>query len=229
MKSLEDLKAQHAREIEALHQKHDIAAALPVPPHQITMQSGRVNWVNYKVQTLSQAVDIFRAFDVIPADVWKSGCTLITPESLMGDRERATYGEHHDSGPWACWVDVRHGEGFGPDAQLVFYAQVSTGPVRVGVSFGTGYIGMCHALAAVPKETRAAWTDRLLTRIFNTNPEASGASDKVIAWASGDYGPIKKSAHHSYLFCADTSDTAPGVKMSHALAQLAILADRAKV
>jgi hypothetical protein len=228
MKSLDELKAQHAREIEALHQKHAIAAALPVPSDRITMQSGRTHWVNYKVQTLTEALDIFRAFNVVPADVWKAGCTVITPECVMGDRERATYAHHHDSGPWACWIDVQHGEGFGPNAELVFYAQLSTGVARIGVSFGTGYIGMCPALSAVPQETRG-YGNQLQARTFKPNPEANGASDKFINWASGDYGPIKKSAHHSYLFCADTSDTAPGAEMSHALAQLAILADRVKV
>src|SRR5574337_202605 len=227
MESFDELRARHARELDALNRRHAIANACPIPPGMVTSETARAPWVSYTVPTLADACNIMRAFTVIPSELWRSGCTMVAPESTMSERDKSRYGEP-TSGPWACWIDVSSGEGFGPSARLVFYAELPTGPVRVNVDFGRGYIGTCPPLAPVWQISRGA-SGKIYAKSARPNPELHSASDDYVNWSSGDLGPIKESARHSYLFCADQYETMPGAKESHALAQLAILASRAGV
>ena len=228
MKTLENLKKEHAAAVARLEAEHAIAAACPLPPDSVMHFGKRAPWVTFKRTTLAEVLEVMRAFTITPAEVFRYGSTSICPESELSarDRERAI----SDSGQFACWIDVDQGEGYGPSAKLSFFARLASGAlVRIFVEFGAGYIGSCPALGAARHVRRDPRTDRLIESRFEPNLEARSASDKFIKWGTGTVGPIKTAAHFSYLFCSDTQDEAPGAECSHALAQLEILAERAKV
>jgi hypothetical protein len=192
----------------------------------VSNENNRAPWLSYEVKTLREAIGLFSQFQVLPSHHWRATFSELCPESVFSEKQRAKYNEP-DSGPWACWITVDHGAKYGPSAELKFYALLPIGPAHICVRFGNGYIGECLQLRAIPEETRGRG-DRLISRKFQPNAEARGASDKVISWASYE-GPIAKTARHSYLFCADRDEMMLGAEHSHTTGMLEILAERAGV
>lgn len=233
MKTLEQLQAEQAKQTAELIRQHETANACPLVPDQVTIvgAADRAPWVSYKRETLTQALEVFKAFTIIPCEHFRASSSVIMPRECMGKRETRDYVENErakSSGPYACWLNVTHYSHANSDAaELVFYAQTGAGPIRVMVKFGAGYIGQCHGLRAVADETRDRG-GRVIARNYQRNPEAMAVCDKHIKWGCYE-GAKEESAQFSYLFVSDQFETMPGADQSHALAQLEILADRAKV
>lgn len=231
MKTLDDLQREHAQQIANLQREHAIASALPVMPKMITGPGWSAPYVSYEVKTLGEALEIFRGLTVIPAEIWKAGCTMVKPECLISAKDKAR-GYEPKAGPFACWVDVTQSaeNRFGPTAELQFFARVSTGPIYVHVRFGSGYIGTCHQLRANLREIRGGFRNQVIERRFEPNAELFAICDHRIKWAYGGDGPnIATGAHFQYFFCADQDTEMPGVEHAHSLGMLEILADRAGV
>lgn len=234
MKTMEQLKEEQAKQTAELARQHAIANACPFPPQTVTIVSAadRAAWVSYKTETLAQALELFAAFDVIPSEHFRGTFSVIMPRECMTKREARDYAENpraESSGPYACWLEVTHYAHANSDAaELTFYAQTAAGPIRVSVKFGTGYIGQCHGLRAVIVSREHDRRGSVIAQKFGRNPEAGAMADHVIKWGAYE-GAKEQSAHFSYLFVADQFETMKGAEHSHAIAQLSILADRAKV
>lgn len=232
MKTIEELKAEQAAQMESLQREHAIANTCPIPPRYIVMLPGKDHdpWLSYQAKTLIEATDILRAFHVLPVYHFKGNTFAVTmPESIMSTRERRDYVEQglEKRGPFACWIEVDHAS-YGTRAELVFYVQLPTGAARVGVRFGADYIGNCHRLKAEAFETRD-YRNRLQSRAFRSNIEARTVADHIVSWGTYEQEPIKTSARHSYLFAAEGHEPMPGADCEHALSMLAILGERAGV
>lgn len=233
MKTLEQLKAEQDKQTAELIRQHETANACPLPPDSVMVSSAeRAPWVSYKRETLSQALEVFKAFTIIPCEHFRASSSVIMPRECMTKRETRDYVENEraeSSGPYAAWVQVAHyGHANSDAAKLTFYAQTGAGSVRVSVKFGKGYIGQCNGLRAQVVSSERDRRDRLIAQSYGRNPIIGPLADKVIKWGLYE-GAKEESAQFYYLFCADQFETMPGADQSHALSMLAIVADQAKV
>ena len=219
MQTIEQLKAAQAAQIEALTAQLALSEAAPLMPDHVML--GKVApWLTYRDRTLAEALDIFRAYTVVPMYVAKNSCTEIAPETCFHGKNMAI-----KSGPYALSLTVDMGEGYGPTAKVTFYGMAGDTLARVTVDIeGPDYIGAFRTLAP-ESTTQRDRNNRIVSRQFNRNTLAASLADNVVTWSSGDNGPVKTSASHTYLFCADDDQTAPGEHHSHACGQLQNLID----
>lgn len=224
MKNINQLREEHAAQIAKLEREIAIAGAMPIAPDSV-MATGREAWVMYRGRkTLMAALDVFRAFQIVPFEVWRNSCTSLRPYATLSEKEKESHST--DGATYAVSLEVNQGEGFGPNAELIFYAQTDAGIVRVSVKFGNCYIGMASQLSA--KFDSVKHGNRVIRIESKPNTECRALSDYLIKWSTGG-NMLERSARFDYLFCADSADTVPGAKHSHAIAQLSILAERANV
>lgn len=220
MKTLQDLEAEQTAARAKLEAEHEIAAALPlVPDFVLTAKGRRAPYVTFRNRTLTQALEIIGAFQIVPMWKYRDSCLSICPEG----EEPKTATE--DGGPFAIALDVDTGNGYGPSAKLFFYSELPDGRrVRVNVDIdGPGYIGAFQAFAASRSPIYGGrYGKEIVGYRMAANQALSGMADSVVSWASGDNG---KSGRHSYLLQADQAETLPAAEMSHALAMLVNLRD----
>jgi hypothetical protein len=229
MKDINQLRAEHAAQLAKLEREIAIASAMPIAPDSVMVTGFGEPWITYKRVKLSEALEVFRAFRIAPCSLWRGTFTTIKPEALLTDRERESYRE--DFGPCAAWIEVHQGEGFGPSAELEFFAETSVGIVRVKVSFGSGYIETAPQLSARFEEIKGGRNGRETVELRALpNPECRAIADHFVKWSVGGFGErLKRAARFSYMLCANESEALNGADQSHALSMLEILADRAKV
>lgn len=212
MKTLEQLMIEQSAAMMKLSAEHDIAKILPIPPDSVMLTSARsAPWVTYKVDKIADALTIFRSFNVVNMEDRKGIFRTVAPLSEQKD------GAEH-LGDYCIYMRVNQGEGFGPNVELVFYAQTSAGILRIRCDLK----GLNHwRFTAKAIETRGR-TDRLESRKFAPNAALNGYCDKVIKYSCGDYGPIQKTADIVYLLVADNGETCS--EFTHAIAQLESIA-----
>jgi hypothetical protein len=216
MKTIEQLKKEQAEELERLQREHVIADALPLPPDHVLLCRNMAPWITYKVKTIREAGAVFQAFadrNLVRNMEHATGTfTHLCPASDRGSRDQV---EHR--GDYCAAIRVHQGEGFGPDIELTFYAEISTGLCRIGVKLHE----RVWKLGARPKETRDRYK-RLVARRFYPNQILNGLSDARIKYASGDHGSLEKSAQYVYMWVADDGEECS--LFSHFLGQLENLA-----
>lgn len=216
MKSIAEFEAEQNRKRAQLEAEHAIAAALPVIPDSVQANHTRPAWAVYRQRTLTQALDVIAAFQIVP--LWRYRGTFL--ELVPAGAEKPESIE--ESGPYAFALDVCSGESFGPTASLFFYSELPSGEsVRIVINIeGPGYIGGFEALRS--SRQPVAWDRRGAVTEWRVGPNAkmNGYSDSYVQWASG-----KKDARHTYLFSADTEDSAMGGDMTHACGQLVNMRD----
>ena len=219
MQTIEQLKAAQAVQIETLTAQLELSEAAPLVPDSVML--GKVApWLTYRDRTLAEALDIFRAYTVAPMYEAKDGCTEIAPETCYHGKNMTI-----KSGPYAFSLTVDMSEGYDPTAKVIFYGMVGDTLARVTVNIkGPDYIGTFKALAP-ESTTQRDRNNRIVSHQFNRNTLAASLADHVVAWSSGNNGPVKTSASHTYLFCADNDQTTPGEHHSHACGQLQNLVD----
>jgi hypothetical protein len=225
MKSIEQMKAEQARELAKLEREHAVANALPIPPDSVLAMGKRAPWVGYKVASVREALAIFATyaerFGIVNMEHAKGTFTHVYPASERDARERV---EH--LGDYCIGMRVHEGEGF-MSAEVFFYAAMPAehggGLVKVRATLPDNV----HALRAHVDERRDARTDRLTERKLTPNHALHGMADKSISYGTGDYGPIKRGADITYLFVADDGEAC--TEHSHAQAQLVNVAENLKV
>jgi hypothetical protein len=222
MQTIEQLKTAQAAQISALTAQLALSEAAPLVPDSVML--GKVaSWLTYRKRTLSEALDIFKAYTVAPMYEAKNSCTEIAPESCYHGKNMTV-----KRGPFALSLTVDMGEGYGANVKVTFYGMAGDTLARVCVDIeGPDYIGMFHALAPTSTVQRAAQgrgEGRIVSRQFDRNTLAASLADHVVSWSQGS-GPIKTSASHTYLFSADDDQTAPGAQHRHACDQLQNLID----
>lgn len=245
MKSIEDIRQQHEKELAAhtaklAHAERLAALGLPVPEYIADGRTHGAVHVHYrndclKPHGMSEAVALFaqyaQAGAVIPFHVLKDGAfTTCHPEAHMPPKKGGGNPYKRDSGRhsagYAARIGVRYDAKRGhTSANLEFFAMVDGKLFSVSVDFGRAYIGACPKLAPVAKVTRGwGYGDRIESRTFEPNRAAYAMADSLLSYGYGeDSGPIKSGADHRYLFVSDTDENGP-CEVSHALAQLEILA-----
>jgi hypothetical protein len=200
VKTIEQLKQEQAAELEKLQREHTIAEALPLPPDHVMLWQSMAPWITYEVKTISEASAVFQAFAdrnlVRNMEHARGAFTHLCPASDRGSRDQV---EHR--GDYCAAIRVYQGEGFGPDVELMFYAEVS-GLCRIGVRL---HDRRQWKLGARPEETRNSY-GKLVARRFGPNEILNGLSDARIKYASGDCGPMEKSAQYAYMWVADDGE-----------------------
>lgn len=229
MKTIEQLQAEQARELESLKNQHLLASdsSFPFPPDSVQLTGRGVgnNWVSYKVDGLRGALELFRKFtDVVPMYAARTSCTRIRPAENMTEEELGNC-----KGPFALEIVARTtAERRTADVTINFFARLSTGAaVRVSMKVkGPDYIGAYGKLRADATEEREPRTGRIIRRGFNANTELHAGCDHFISWGTGETGAIKTYCEHSHFFSADHDADGTAEENSHALGMLRNLCDR---
>jgi hypothetical protein len=217
---LAQMTARHDAERARLESELAIAAAMPIAPDSCMATKTGAPWVTYRGRTMPEALALFRAFEILPAFYYSGTFGHIVPERLApADDKRAEV----KGGPFAAWVRVNQGEGFGPTATLIFYAEVNGAPYRVNVGIkGPDYIGGCSKFGATLQVERDG-RGRVISRTYRANSILNGLSDRAIAWGGG--GQMQTGADFTYLICADDDETMTGAEHAHACGQIQNMAD----
>lgn len=231
----EQFAEKQARELAAFKAEQELAArieatGIPMPDYFnsklygaqcLTYRNDRTN-----PRTLRAALEMFKGFTIVPANVLRRSCTIIAPEKDLPERQKNEGYKRDDcrnGGDYAAIVDVQHiQDSPAPTAaKLSFYARAGGMLLNVSIEFGSGYIGSCPGLTPKRREERGA-NGRLVSARFEPNAVMNGAADSVLSYGSGDMGPIKKSSDHRFLFIAENGpDDISGAVCAHAIAQTA--------
>lgn len=228
MKTIEQLQAEQARELETLKKQHALASdlLLPCPPDSVQLTGRGVgnDWVSYKVDGLRGALELFRRFNnVVPMYAARTSCTRIRPAENMTEQELSNC-----KGPFALDITARtNAERRTADVEVKFFTRVSDGrAVRVTLKVkGPDYIGAYGKLRATATEEHDRRTGRVISRGFKANTELHAGCDHFISWSSGEIGAIKTYCEHSHFFSADHDADGTAEENSHALGILQNLCD----
>lgn len=206
METLEQMKERQAKELAKLEAEHAIASLAPIPPKRAMLVStGEKAWLTYESADLWEALDVMRAFQVIPFNEYRGTFLRFEPEEINARPNNRHKGEHK-SGPYIAEIKADHGEGFGPNASLRFYARLGADIVAVhcdlkrpgyGPSSWWQYGAQFIANSAGRK--RRLDGQRYIRGDFRANAKLSAYADKVTTWGTGS----EESAQHSYCLMAD--------------------------
>lgn len=229
MKTIEQLQADQARELETLKKQHALASDpfFPCPPDRVQLTGRGVgnDWVSYKVEGLRGALELFRKFNnVVPMYAARTSCTRIRPAENMTEEDLSSC-----KGPFALDITARTtAERRTADVEVKFFARVSDGrAVRVTLKVnGPDYIGAYGKLRADATEERDRRTGRIISRAFNANVELHAGCDHFISWGTGETGQVKTYCDHSHFFSADHDADGTAEENSHALSMLQNICDR---
>ena len=221
MQTIEAMQAKHEKELAKLAYELEMAKACPIVPDSVLQFSAKSTGIIYRKRPLVEAIEIFRAYDVVPFYKYKGTYTRFIPSDFANEKD----GKQID-GPYACKLHVDQIESnFGPGAKLKFFGVVAAKIVEIWIDIeGPGYIGTWHAVGAKRIESRDH-RGRLESAYYRVNAKVSALADCVQQYATGDMGPIKTGANIVYAFCADRDILMSGTEHSHALGQLANLGD----
>ena len=202
MKTPDQLKVEHAKQIATLEREHATAKALTPPPERVMILGKRAPWATYKVATVAHAVNLFKGFadagQVVNMEMTKGTFTSI---GAAIDSSAGKDAKH--VGDFALALTVNVGQGF-ESVRFYFYVKTDIGIVRVCVDFE---FRAAHIWKMRPKvvERHTKLTDRVTERerFYTANDALNGYANHVVSFATGDMGPIKTGANHHYLFMAD--------------------------
>lgn len=232
MQTIAQLEAEHAKKLAELKREHAMAqkfidAGLPAPDFVGGWLYGSEIAYFRKAGNLADAVALFERFErLVPFNVLRDSSCILTPEKYFKPgrfNKNAKRDTGRQSSDYAVKIDVNYiaDSPRGGSASLDFWAFVGDTLFRIEIEFGTGYIGSCPQLLPV-RQVQRDFRNHLISQTFNANSMLYGMADTMISWSSGDMGPIKKSAQHTYLFVADHADDEGKASdiATHALAQL---------
>lgn len=207
MKSVEELKAEQAKALATLQAEHEIAALAPIPPvRAMLVGTGERAWLTYEPADMWEALDIMRAFDPLPFNEYKGTFTRYEPEEVHERPGNKHKGEYR-SGPYILRIETDGGEGFGPNAELRFFARLGSDIVSIHCSLRRPGYGPSHwpsyAASFQANErgrSRQLHGNRYIAGDFRASSKLSAMTDKVTAWGSGSGA----SWRYSYFIAADT-------------------------
>lgn len=214
MRTIEELKAKHAAEVERLEKEIAIAERAPVAPHRAQLtSSGLPTWLHYRAETLAAALEIMNAAPVVPFYSYKGTFTRLQPEALATEKSGEITG-----GPYAASLHVSQGEGFGPSVELRFFVmagdEICAAHVDLGPEFRPSQLWSYGARCDVVRGYR----ERIERRDWHANTLLAALADRHIRWGSGS----DTSATYEYLLSADTVDGGA----THATAQLGAIVEK---
>lgn len=206
METLEQLKAKQAKELAKLEAEHAIAALAPIPPKRAMLVStGERAWLTYECADLWEALDVMRAYQPIPFNEYRGTFCRYEPEEI-NERPNNRHKGECASGPYIAEIKADHGEGFGPNASLRFYARLGADVVSVhcdlkrpGYGPSAWWQYAAQFIANPRGRSRRLDGNRYISGDFRANGKLSAMMDKVTTWGTGS----AEAAQHSYAISAD--------------------------
>lgn len=203
MKTIEELNAEHAKKVAELQREIAIASSLPIPPDRVMLTGSRmVPWVTYNVDTVARALEIFRTYaNAGMVRNMEHAKGTYTTVGLASEREKRYEDKTDFLRDVAIALEVSQGKGFS-SAGFFFSVEVSGRFLRIHASFGYRSAPIYRMLARKVTE-RNGFRNEITKQYFQPNDALNGYFDAYISYASGDMGPIKKTANMCYVIGAD--------------------------
>jgi hypothetical protein len=206
MKTVEQMRAEHAAALAKLEAEHAIAALAPIAPNSAMLTGcGEKAWLSYKVESLWQALDVMKAFRPLACYKFKGTYTRVEPPALNEARTRDK-GEEVD-GPYLATIGVSQGEGFGPCVSFGFFVLLGADICKVKCDLGRGYsdsFGLYGARfqAETRGQSRLLEGQRYIAGDFRANGKLSSYADLTQKYGTGS----REAAQFAYSFSSDTDD-----------------------
>lgn len=227
MQSINELKAQQARELAALEAKHKLAALFPLAPSYVAADTATgTPRVSYKVNGLAGALEVLKAFTIVPFTEYRDGFLHLKPIALCKGIDADKHADDIAASILAETSFVSHLGYPLTTISVRFFARIpglelANGVAQVTLKVeGPDYIGGFNILGASCEFTS---NNRSQVKPGSIRPNAAlyGAG-RLIKWSSDS-----NNATHEYLINADFADMdASGDKeLSHLYATLQNLAD----
>lgn len=124
MQTIEQLKAQHAAELEIALKKQALADQLPAMPAMLTDTKGLGYWATYKTKTTAEVAALVRLFApyIVPTVQVRDGCLYRQPLGLLPARLGNKEGTEV-----IFSLDTDQGRGFGVCVKFYFYTLMPSG------------------------------------------------------------------------------------------------------
>lgn len=208
MKTIEQLKIEHAKELANLEKKLAIAEAMPAKPDNVMLTGCKLYpWVSYNVNSITEAISIFKSFDkILPMVYAKSACAIIANID-----EYPEYADHIID-EYCIKIEVSQGRGYGPVVKICWYAEAGGYKVKVicELQKNTSRLGARFTFKGVGYESRVESKQPSL--ILN------GLADRTVRFYSGE----RDEPQANYVYCF-VSDDYECTEFSHAIAQLSLI------
>lgn len=175
MHDIEKLKEAHAASLAEAVESNRICLALPVMPKSVGFANKSIPWVTYEVQTLADALDIFRQYTPHPWQIGKGTFTTLAPAEEFARKKSYSYDSFTDidGAPYFdCWTMPSHATN-----ELVFFTQSAGRLLRVAVR-----IAQCPIRTELRLNSAFSRTDR--DRYTKSYPRPDGAH--VLRWGYDD-------------------------------------------
>lgn len=177
--NIEALKAAHAESLREAEEANRIALALPVVPKRVGFALKHTPWVHYEVDTLTEALAIFKQYTPAPYVIAKNSCFTVVMSEADLDRKNEKQREPFKvsaSLDGAPMFDCMTGEGFS-STEMEFYTNSADRDLKICVRINRSPIRVALVLA-----------DPMLSaarrRYRKHYPEVQGA--KVLQWGYAD-------------------------------------------
>lgn len=199
---LEKMKARHAQQRAEAEAEIALAALLPLAPERVTSVLSSQPRAAYEVPA-GEFGAFLAAFSPLEFSKWRGTYVSFGPACPKSDPKAAA------SGAYRAAICVQQGEGYGPTADLVFFAPCGDKIVRVDAKVcGLGYIDTAPVFGARFESEMGGRFGREVARYSRyANPLLEGASQ-------GQQGPgwrereNKRQADYSYFFNSAEEATA---------------------
>lgn len=198
MKTIEQLKQEHAAQLAKLERELTIAEKMPIVPAFIVTSAGRAPYVTYKAKGILGALDLVQKFTIVPFAEYRNGCLYLDPLEQLPKKAQ----DEDVAAIYAFNLSVNQTIGsYGPNVKLAFFARVDgLGLVSVSIDVeGSGYIGAFPNASACYQLHN---NGKLIKGSVRPNNQLHSIADKLIKWASGSEEHI----NYSYLFVSDYFD-----------------------
>lgn len=205
MKTIEQLKAEHEKQLADLQRQIVIAESMPIEPDNVYTFGKLYPSVSYKVKSIADVIHIFESMPcILPMIHAKKSCTIVAHAG-----EFPEYTEDTWRGQYCLKIEVSQGSGYGPSVKFCFYTETGAGKLKVicdlqGASYK--YSANIHKLTSYYKQTEY---------MKSANTLLSSLCDNVIMFYSG--GPNEPQANFTYCFVADNEDC---TAFAHLIGQL---------
>lgn len=230
MQSINDLKAKQAQELADLEAKHKFVALLPFEPSYVALKCATgTPRVSFKVEGLGGALEILKAFTVVPFTEYRDGFLHLKPVALCKGADPDKYSDQ-----WAVSLvaetDFLSHLGYPhTTVKLKFFARIpgiieTNGLLHVTLDIqGPDYIHGFNALGASCSFTGKGSRRHVERNSKTPNQALNAYCDRVISYGGIDEGQ----AHYEYLICVDYADQdcAGPKELSHLYGQLQNMAD----
>ncbi len=122
LKDIDKLRAEFEAKLAEAARQNTIADTLPIYPHRIHTPSSGAPWVTYKAKTLAEALQILKAYTLLPWVIAKGTFTTLGIREDI-DTERYKYDRFTEIEDGAPYFECQQGVGYDTNT-MVFFTQV---------------------------------------------------------------------------------------------------------